>query len=108
TRSCPLNPRPPIGSASLLQCSRDHRRVRIHAHQRRLLHLPPSCCDSVEALCWPLRSTASRFCLLQFRILVRAGTQVLLWVHAHAHHGGKRDLRPFLSTGFSLNPEGGS
>src|SRR6267142_2212193 len=108
TRSCPLNPRQPIGCASLLKCSRDNRPGHTPEHrlpaQRRL-----AVCR-VERGKHDLRSRSKTFrsCPPPFRLFVRAKRRAL---HEELENGWRQkrqDQQTFHSREFRMNPRKGS
>src|SRR4029077_3299659 len=108
TKSCPLNPRPPIGCASLLQCSRDHRPGHTLEHrlpaQRRL-----AVCR-VERAKHGLRSRSKTFrpCPPPFRLFVRAKRRAIHEEFENGQRQKRQDQKTFHSRVFRMNPRKGS
>src|ERR1700722_18235554 len=104
TRFCQLNPRPPIGFASLLQCSRDRRPGHTREHRLPSQHCLPVC--RAERAKHDVRSQSKTFCSCPppFRRFVRAKRRA---THEELENGWrqkKQDQQTFHSREFRTNP----
>src|ERR1700733_1119556 len=108
TRSCPPNPRPPIGSASLLQCSRDHRRG--HTRECRLPSQHRLAVCHAERAKHDVRSQSKTFrsCPPPFRGFVRAKRRATHEELESDQRQKRQDLQTFHPREFRMNPRKGS
>src|SRR6266478_2616864 len=108
TRSSQLNPRPPIGSASLLQCSLDRRPGHTREHRLPSRHRLAVC--RAERAKHDLRSQSKTFrsCPPPFLLFVRAKRRA---IHEELENGSRQkrqDQQTFHSREFRMNPRKGS
>src|ERR1700723_1167803 len=108
TRFCLLNPRPPIGFASLLQCSRDRRPGHTREHRPPSPHRLAVCRAEPAKHDLRSRSKTFRFCPPPFRLFVRAKHRAS---HEELENGSsqkRQDQQTFHSREFPMNPRKGS
>src|SRR5882757_9867141 len=108
TRSCPLNPRPPIGSASLLQCSLDRRPGHTREHRLPSQHRLAVC--RAERAKHDLRSRSKTFCScpLPFRLFVRAKRRAIHEELENGQRQKRQDQQTYHSRESRMNPRKGS